>query len=84
MTVRLRDASLALGLERITPHDLRRAFVTHALEAGVNAMALRAVVGHSSEAMTHLYYRPQEASQRAAVEQVWALGLGPSSPREEP
>jgi integrase len=78
LTATIKEASAQVGTP-FTPHDLRRAFITRAVEAGINALTLRAVVGHSSEEMTRLYYRSEGEARRGVVERVWdsGLGLGP-------
>lgn len=70
VTNNLRRASERAGLEPVTPHDLRRTFVTLAVEAGISSLALRAVVGHSNQKMQELYYRAPDESRRKVVEVV--------------
>lgn len=43
------------GIERFTPHALRKAFATNAKRAGYTRADIREMLGHSSEAMTARY-----------------------------
>lgn len=43
------------GLERFTPHALRKAFATNAKRAGYTRAEIREMLGHSSEAVTGRY-----------------------------
>lgn len=43
------------GLERFTPHALRKAFATNAKRAGYTRAEIREMLGHSSEAVTSRY-----------------------------
>lgn len=55
----------------IRPHDLRRTTATDALEAGCDLLAVGAVLGHSSPAVTARYDRRGDASRRAVTEAVF-------------
>ncbi len=63
----------------ICPHDLRRTWITMALEAGVPANVVRAVAGHGSDAMTELYYKPTFGGLSEAVKTVAALHANPQT-----
>jgi integrase len=43
------------GVEKFTPHDLRRTFITHLLEQGVDINTVRQLAGHSDIATTARY-----------------------------
>jgi len=45
-------ASQAAGLQGLTPHDLRRAYATLSIQAGVGPKALQAAMGHSDIRLT--------------------------------
>jgi len=44
------------GISRCTLHDLRRTFVSHLANAGVNAALVQQLAGHSAIATTVKYY----------------------------
>lgn len=55
------------GLEGITPHDLRRGFVTRLLEAGVDLLTVQELVGHANAVTTARYDRRGEGARRRAT-----------------
>jgi len=59
--------SKAAGIERCTPHDLRRSHVTTLLAAGVDMLLVGRMVGHKKTDTTRLYDRRPEAAAREAV-----------------
>jgi len=61
---RARDA----GIERTTPHDLRRTFTTSLLEAGVDLFVAGALLGHAKIDTTRRYDHRDDAPRRRALE----------------
>lgn len=64
----LKRASRRAGLPiEVTPRVLRRTVNTLLVNAGVDRLVIRAILGHSSEAMTSTYYHAPNAEKVAAV-----------------
>jgi integrase len=64
------------GLEGVTPHGMRRAYVSGLLEAGVDLLTVQELVGHADAVTTARYDRRGEAVKRGVVS---ALSLPTSS-----
>ena len=45
------------GIKGVTPHDLRRSFMTHAAKSGVDVLILRDLLGHRSSRVAERYVR---------------------------
>lgn len=57
----------AAGLDKLTPHDFRRTFVSNLLDSGVDAVTITALTGHASVDMLKRYdRRPERAKMDAA------------------
>lgn len=54
-------------IKKITPHSLRHAFASHAIESDSNLIVLKAVMGHASTKSTELYLHPSMRILRKAV-----------------
>lgn len=70
----LKRASRRAGLPiEVTPRVLRRTVNTLMVGAGVDRLVIRAILGHSSEAMTATYYQAPDAEKVAAVTRIESL-----------
>jgi integrase/recombinase XerD len=69
-TVRARDPSWAPGLP-ITPHTLRRTRAMHLIQAGVNLIYIRDLLGHVDVATTEVYARADAETKRKAIESAY-------------
>lgn len=55
------------SIKKITPHSLRHAFASHAIEGDADLIVLKAVMGHASTKSTELYLHPSMKILRKAV-----------------
>jgi len=56
-----------LSIDRLTPHSLRHAFATHALENTRDIVILMAILGHAKMESTQIYLHPGLRQMRAAT-----------------
>src|SRR6478752_6348171 len=68
--VRAHDPGWAPGL-RVTPHILRRSRAMHLIQAGVNLIYVRDLLGHADIATTEIYARADAETKRKAIENAY-------------
>jgi integrase/recombinase XerD len=68
--VRARDPSWAPGLP-VTPHTLRRSRAMHLIQAGVNLIYIRDLLGHADVSTTEIYARADAETKRKAIENAY-------------
>ena len=62
----LRRRQRQAGIESITPHSYRRAYVTDLLDAGVDVLTVQRLAGHADAVTTARYDRRRDEVQRSA------------------
>ena len=55
------------SIEKVTPHSMRHAFATHAIEGEQDIYVLKAILGHASTKSTEIYLHPSMRVLRKAV-----------------
>jgi site-specific recombinase XerD len=69
-SLRRRDPGYAPGLN-ITPHVIRRTRAMHLLQAGVNLIYIRDLLGHADISTTEIYARADPETKRKAIENAY-------------
>ena len=69
-TVRAHDPGWAPGLT-VTPHTLRRSRAMHLIQAGVNLIYIRDLLGHADVSTTEIYARADAETKRKALENAY-------------
>ena len=59
--------SQSLSLKKVTPHSLRHAFASHAIEGNADLLVLKAVLGHALMQTTEIYLHPSMKVLHKAV-----------------
>lgn len=68
--LRTRDPGWAPGLN-ITPHTLRRTRAMHLIQAGINLIHIRDLLGHADVSTTEIYARADAETRRKAIENAY-------------
>ena len=68
--VRARDAGWAPSLP-VTPHTLRRSRAMHLIQAGINLIYIRDLLGHADISTTEIYARADPETKRKAIENAY-------------
>lgn len=69
-SLRRLDPSYAAGLN-VTPHVIRRTRAMHLLQAGVNLIYIRDLLGHADVSTTEIYARADAEAKRKAIESAY-------------
>ena len=70
VTQRLAKRCRNARIDRCSPHDLRRTFVTDALAVGVDLVVVQRLAGHASPVTTATYDRRGESANKQAVKKL--------------
>ena len=57
-----------LSIEKVTPHTLRHAFASHAVDGNCDLVVLKAILGHAYLKTTEWYVHPSIETQRKAMD----------------
>ncbi|MFC1476588.1 tyrosine-type recombinase/integrase [Fibrobacterota bacterium] len=55
------------SIDHVTPHTLRHAFASHAVDGNCDMLVLKTILGHASIKTTELYIHPSIKTLRAAI-----------------
>lgn len=69
-SLRRRDPGYAPGVN-VTPHVIRRTRAMHLLQAGVNLIYIRDLLGHADASTTEIYARADPETKRKAIESAY-------------
>ena len=78
---RLQDCARRAGIDPLTPHDLRRSFVSDSLDAGTDIAVVQRLAGHASPVTTARYDRRGDAALKQASRRLRVPFDGPAAAR---
>jgi site-specific recombinase XerD len=55
------------SINRVTPHSLRHAFASHAVDGNADILVVKAIMGHATLRTTEIYLHPSKATLHKAV-----------------
>ena len=55
------------SLKKVTPHSLRHAFASHAVDGDADLLVVKALMGHATLRTTEIYLHPPKETLRKAV-----------------
>jgi integrase/recombinase XerD len=74
-----RDKNSAL-IPKLSPHSIRHSKAMHLLQAGVNLVYIRDILGHESVLTTEIYARADSKQKREAIENAYVNVVSKESP----
>lgn len=76
-TARNKNSTL---IPKLSPHSLRHSKAMHLLQAGVNLVYIRDILGHESVLTTEIYARADSKQKREAIEKAYIDVISKESP----
>jgi site-specific recombinase XerD len=67
-------------IPKLSPHSLRHSKAMHLLQAGVNLVYIRDILGHESVLTTEIYARTDSKQKREAIENAYVDVISKESP----
>jgi site-specific recombinase XerD len=67
-------------IPKLSPHSLRHSKAMHLLQAGVNLVYIRDILGHESVLTTEIYARTDSKQKREAIERAYVDVVSKESP----
>ena len=67
--------NLPVDLERFSPHDLRRTFISRCSEMGLDIVAIEKTVGHQLPGMLRVYNHHDYIDEQLKVLNAWGSKL---------